>query len=97
MRSLRFLFVLATALVATVGAAHAKCYADYKAKRGAPMQLHYGIIELPQNLCDVEAARPYISDRIGADGWELLSVVSVFDEAGLKEREESAGPFTLRY
>ncbi len=30
-------------------------------------------------------------------GWSLLNVVSVFDESGLAERKDSAGPNYLRY
>ena len=45
------------------------------------------------------AAGAEIAGRIGADGWHLLSVVSVFDEAGLTDakRKENAGQFYLRY
>jgi hypothetical protein len=30
-------------------------------------------------------------------GWQLLNVLSVFDESGLEERKDSAGEYYLRY
>ena len=80
--------------------AAAACYADYKAKRDNPLKLHYGVIELPDKVCSSEEKiAEAIAARIGVDGWTLLSVVSVFDAAGLedKKRRESAGDFFLRY
>jgi hypothetical protein len=90
--------VLAAAFVLAASAATGAeaCFADYKAKRDAPLQLHYGVIEL-QGGCDRDSAAAEIARRIGADGWELLNVVSVFDEAGLAGKERSAGAFYLRY
>jgi len=80
--------------------AAADCYADYKAKRNDPLQLHYGVIALPDGACArIEAAQADIAARIAVDGWTLLTIVSVFDEAGLvdEERRSNAGAFYLRY
>ncbi|MCC6304068.1 MAG: hypothetical protein IT545_02605, partial [Rhodobacteraceae bacterium] len=33
--------------LAAAGGAAAACYADYKAKREPPLQLHYGVMEIP--------------------------------------------------
>ena len=77
--------------------ASAACYADYKAKQDNPLRLHYGVVELPDNACSVAAARGRIAARLRADGWQLLNVISVFDESGLAGRQSSAGPFFLRY
>lgn len=80
--------------------AGAACYADYKAKRDDPLRLHYGVIALPDPACaSREAAAAAIAPRIAADGWTLLSVVSLFDEAGLNDekRRTSAGDYFLRY
>lgn len=85
---------LALALAAPASAA---CYADYKAKRDNPYGLHYGVAEVPDSACSREAAVPEIARRIGRDGWELLSVMSVFGDDGLDSRRESAGAFFLRY
>jgi len=89
------------ALIALAGApATAECYADYKAKRDDPLQLHYGVIELPDAVCgQPQAAQAEIAGRIATDGWTLLTVVSVFDETGLndEERRSNAGAFYLRY
>lgn len=88
----------ATILIMGVQAAHAACYADYKAKQDSPLRLHYGVIELPDSACGSKAAAGnQIAQRIGRDGWKLLNVMSLFDQGGLKERRESAGAYYLRY
>ena len=89
--------MLALALAAFAAPASAACFADYKAKRDAPLQLHYGVIELPDSACTPQAAAPEIARRIAREGWQLLAVVSVFDEAGLDARRGSAGDFFLRF
>lgn len=76
--------------------AQAACFADYKAKRDAPLRLHYGVVEL-SGECTAQAAKAEITRRITPDGWELLNVVSVFGPEGLAERKESAGAFYLRF
>jgi hypothetical protein len=73
----------------------AECYADYKAKQDNPLRLHYGVAEVSQ--CSKQAAQAELTARLAAKGWTLLNVVSVFDESGLDERKESAGPNYLRY
>ena len=89
------------ALVALAGLpAAADCYADYKASRDNPLQLHYGVIALPDTACaQTETVQAVIAARIAVEGWTLLTVVSVFDEAGLanEERRSNAGAFYLRY
>ena len=77
--------------------ASASCYADYKAKRDNPLRLHYGVIELPDSACSPSAAKNQIAQRISADGWKLLNVLSIFQNDGLKERKASAGQYFLRY
>ena len=84
------------AIFCTVSAADAACFADYKAKRDNPLRLHYGVVQL-RGACSKGAAAREISGRIRGDGWQLLNVLSVFDDAGLKKRQKSAGPFFLRY
>lgn len=88
---------LAAALVLAAGPALAACYADYRATMDNPLRLHYGVIELPDAACSVAAAAPVIAERIGAGGWELLQVISVFDQAGLAARRADAGDFFLRF
>lgn len=79
-------------------AAGAACYADYKAKQDDPLQLHYGVVRLSDAACaDPARAAAEIAERIRRDGWQLLNVVSTFDEAGLSERKTSAGAYFLRY
>lgn len=77
-------------------AAQAACYADYKAKQGQPMRLHYGVAEI-RGECSRKAAEQELRPRLADGGWTLLNVVSVFDESGLDERKGSAGQFYLRY
>ncbi|MEO0485586.1 MAG: hypothetical protein AAF092_06715 [Pseudomonadota bacterium] len=84
------------ALMLTAGAAQAACFADYKAKRDGPLRLHYGVAEVT-GPCSPGNAQAELAPRLAADGWTLLSVVSVFDASELTEKEENAGEFFLRY
>ncbi|MGR3467023.1 MAG: hypothetical protein ACU0CI_04030 [Shimia sp.] len=90
----RFALILIATLAA--GAAQAACYADYKAKRDNPLQLHYGVAEIAGPCTEANAAAQ-LPPRLATDGWELLSIVSLFDEAALPEKEENAADFFLRY
>ncbi|WP_372604584.1 hypothetical protein [Actibacterium sp.] len=94
--------ILITAVLAlTLGAAlpaSAECYADYKAKQARPLRLHYGVIKLPDDICDDRrAAAEFIESHLERNGWQLLNVMSLFDRDGLAERKVSAGKFFLRY
>ncbi|MBJ3761394.1 hypothetical protein ILP92_01335 [Maribius pontilimi] len=88
---------LALSLLAlTLGsAAQAACFADYKAKRTNPLKLHYGVIELSDAECEAPAAA--VAARIAAEGWELLTVMDVFDKADAEKRKSDAGTYYLRY
>ncbi|MEL6169826.1 MAG: hypothetical protein AAFU66_11250 [Pseudomonadota bacterium] len=78
--------------------AQAQCYADYKAKRDNPLRLHYGVVEVTDQLCSRPARlESSVRDRVSAGGWTLLNIVSVFDAEGLEQRRESAGEFFLRF
>lgn len=78
--------------------AAAACYADYKAKRDNPLRLHYGVIELADEICQSsQQTRNEIAARVGAGNWQLLNVLSVFDRTGLDKRRASAGEYFLRY
>ena len=80
------------------GPAGAACYADYKAKREPPLQLHYGVAELPDSACgDPASAAEALRARLAAGGWTLLSVLSIFGPDGLESRKDSAGAYFLRY
>ena len=76
--------------------AQAACFADYKAKQDDPLRLHYGVAEI-RGECSRASAADQLSDRLSRDGWQLLNVVGMFDEAGLDERKDSAGEYFLRY
>ncbi len=73
----------------------ADCYADYKAKKDNPLRLHYGVIQV--SACDKGQARAEIAQRLGASGWTLLEVQSVFGPEGLDQRKGNAGQFYLRF
>ena len=84
------------ALCAT--SADARCFADYKAKQDEPLRLHYGVIELMIDPCEVSpAVEKDVSSRIGADGWALLQIVSTFDESEVEGKRDDAGDYFLRY
>ncbi|WP_299880746.1 hypothetical protein [uncultured Sulfitobacter sp.] len=83
-------------LAAAVPASAAGCYADYKAKQDNPLRLHYGVAEI-RGACNAGAARSELADRLAAQGWTLLNIVSVFGEEGLAQRKNSAGSNYLRF
>lgn len=74
----------------------ADCFADYKAKQDNPLRLHYGVAEI-RGACTPSAARAELSQRLGAEGWKLLNIVSVFGPDGLAQRKDSAGSNYLRF
>jgi len=90
----KLILILALMAASPVGAS---CYADYKAKQDNPLRLHYGVVELPDSACSPDAAKGQIAQRIGADGWQLLNILSIFAADGLEERKDSAGQYFLRY
>lgn len=90
-------FVTATCLMLLTATPAQACYADYRAKMDDPLRLHYGVIDLPDDTCTIQAATPLITDRLATAGWELLQIVSIFDESGLAERRADAGDHFLRY
>lgn len=90
--------ILLTTLMLAIwtSAANAACYADYKAKRDDPLRLHYGVAEIAGD-CSLDTATTELTPRLVDAGWQLLTVVDVFDEAGLEERKDTAGDYYLRY
>ncbi|MDQ2065342.1 hypothetical protein Q9295_03065 [Xinfangfangia sp. CPCC 101601] len=78
-------------------AASAECYADYKAKKEPPLQLHYGVAQVSDSNCSRGAAQAELAPRLASDGWTMLNVVSTFGPEGLAERKASAGAYFLRY
>lgn len=88
---------LILALMLAAAPVQAACYADYKAKQDNPLRLQYGVSQVPQSACSVGGALDYLSPLLAEDGWQLLNVLGVFDDSGLEQRRESAGPWFLRY
>ncbi len=89
------IFLIFCLLTLATGA-QAACFADYKAKQDDPLRLHYGVAEV-RGACTVANAKAQLPDRLARDGWQLLNVLGVFEDAGLDERKDSAGDFYLRY
>ncbi|MEM9317691.1 MAG: hypothetical protein AAGA70_01645 [Pseudomonadota bacterium] len=90
-------FFVALLFAAASGPVGAACFADYKAKMDDPLRLHYGVIEIPDSACAVDAAFDVIAPRVASGGWQLLEVMSVFDESGLEGRRPDAGRFYLAF
>ncbi len=98
MKTILASLVISLALGLAAAPANAACYADYKARKSAPFQLHYGVIELPDNICNQpRKISRNIQKRISVGGWRLLNVMSVFGPEGLQQRRASAGRFFLKY
>lgn len=93
MKQLSFSFLL---LLLSATMAQAACYADYKAKQDDPLRLHYGVVEV-RGDCSVASAEQQLRDTLASNGWQLLNVLGVFDDAGLDERKDSAGEYFLRF
>ena len=84
------------ALIVMASAAQAACYADYKAKQDNPLRLHYGVAEV-QGDCTTANAQSQLAGRLSSAGWELLNIVSVFDDGQLDDKKDSAGEYFLRF
>ena len=96
---MRFIALLLACLLLPA-LAEAACFADYKAKKQeGPLRLHYGVVRLGDGACPGRnQAASAIQGRIAADGWALLSVVSLFEDEGeLEARRGEAGEYFLRY
>lgn len=83
--------------IVTASAAHAECYADYKAKQDDPLRLHYGVAQVSDQNCDKKSAKRVLTSRLADGGWTLLNVLSIFGPEGLEERKASAGEYFLRF
>ena len=96
MKTLSFIAASLVALT-LAGQASSQCFADYKAKQDNPLRLQYGIIELPASACGSRgAARSYAAPVIGASGWTLLQIESIFDATEFQRRRANAGAIHLR-
>lgn len=96
MKQTSFLVALALVAASALPAQAAGCYADYKAKQDNPLRLHYGVAQITGS-CDPGAAAAELAPRLAAQGWQLLNILSVFDEGGLDQRKDSAGQNYLRF
>lgn len=73
--------------------AAAQCYVDYRAQRTGPVQLHYGVAEVP---CNGNPAAD-LAQRLARHGWTLVDILSTFGPEGLASRQARAGQYFLRY
>ena len=87
--------ILATVLTLAALPAAAQCYADYRAQRTGPVQLHYGVAQVPCG--GAGAAASHLAPRLARDGWTLVDILSTFGPEGLGSRQGRAGQFFLRY
>ena len=73
----RMILALTAVLLASAAArAEAACYAEYKAKRDNPLELHYDV-ERVDDPCTIASARTQLEARLTARGMTLLKVLSV--------------------
>lgn len=93
---MRKLLSSALTLLLATAAAQAACFVDYKAKQDDPLRLQYGVAEI-FGACTLEDAYVELLPRLAEADWQLLAVLTIFDEQGLEERKESAGEFFLRF
>lgn len=96
MKHTRLLLCAAVLLALTGPAFAADCFADYKAKQDNPLRLHYGVAQI-SGACTRAAAQAQLAQRLRAQGWTLLNIVSVFGPDGLAQRRDSAGSNFLRF
>ena len=76
----------------------AACFADYKAKKENPLRLHYGVMQLDVEPCQMsKAVANTVRKRLADGGWTLLQVRSVFDERNLEAKKKDAGAYFLRF
>ena len=95
----RLLFMSFLALAVLGQPASAACYADYKAKQDSgALQLHYGVVKLSNAACGNEKrAEQEVAQKIARGGWQLLNVVSIFEDNELDAKKSRAGDYFLRF
>ncbi|MFT5000494.1 MAG: hypothetical protein ACI861_001501 [Paracoccaceae bacterium] len=97
MKTLTYMIALCLGL-AFAGPSSAACYADFKAKKSSPLTLIYGVVKIPDSICDSSGkVKKNVAKRIKVGGWSLLNVVSVFGSEGLAQRQNNAGSYYLKY
>lgn len=98
-------FATATlAMTGIISPAQAACIVEYKARKGPPLKLHYGVLALPDRACERPGElQRRVQRRIARDGWKLLVILSArkADPARIPERmkelRKGAGKYFLRY
>ena len=86
------LLVIALIFLGLANPVHAACFADYKAKQDNPLRLHYGVMQIDTNPCNMsDSVKRTVARRLSSAGWQLLQIQSVFDDSGLVKRKSEAG------
>ncbi|WP_340688927.1 hypothetical protein [Salipiger thiooxidans] len=92
------LFLLLFLALVLPAAAQADCYVEYKAKRDAPLRLHYGIALLPGGDCPGKGqTADALRSRLAGSGWTLLNVVGSSTKEPGKKKKANAGDYYLRF
>ncbi|MCB1387756.1 MAG: hypothetical protein KDK12_01150 [Rhodobacteraceae bacterium] len=85
------------ALVALAAPAHAACYAEYRASRQNPVQLAYGVAQIPGGSCSAQAASQYLQSRLSRSGWTLQNVLSTVTSNSAPANSGYTGGHYLAY
>lgn len=71
------ILAVALAVACSASAVSAACVVEYKAKRTSPTEYRHATMSVPDELCSLADARPYVEEKLSASGWTLLSIVKV--------------------
>ncbi len=61
----------------SASAASAACLVEYKAKRTNPTEYRHAAMTVPDAICSLADARPYVQEELAKSGWTLLTIVKV--------------------
>ncbi|MBV2359017.1 hypothetical protein KUH32_04450 [Thalassococcus sp. CAU 1522] len=93
----RLLLILVLGLFLPAGA-QAACYLEYKAKKDAPLRLHYGVMQIDDGGCPgANRAQNIAERRLDGTGWTLLTVVGLSEQPPSDQKRANAGEYFLRY
>ncbi|GAB1377963.1 hypothetical protein [Pararhodobacter sp.] len=90
--------ILSLALLVTLALpAQAACFAEYRASRQNPVQLAYGVAQIPGNSCSAQAASQYLQSRLSSSGWTLQNIVSTVTSNSAPANSGYTGGHYLSY
>jgi hypothetical protein len=85
------------AMVMLAVPAHAACFAEYRASRQNPVQLAYGVAQIPGGNCSAQAAAQYLQSRLSRSGWTLQNIVSTVSRNSAPANSGYTGGHYLSY